>query len=64
MPAVPPLIAVTLGVIGAAFAVKYFAKPWRRAETDHDRTKTAPVDSNGEAVPKLRRDPVTGIYHP
>jgi hypothetical protein len=66
---VPPLIALTLGVLGAAFAVKYFAKErrrgWRRANADFDRAKDAPVaDLKAEALPKLRRDPVTGIFRP
>jgi hypothetical protein len=66
---VPPLIALTLGVLGAAFAVKYFAKEQRkdrrRANADFDRANDAPVaDAKTEAVPKLRRDPVTGIFRP
>ncbi len=62
---VPPLIALTLGVLGAAFAVRYFAKQWRRANADPDGAKGAPViDSSGAAVPKLRRDPETGIFRP
>jgi len=66
---VPPLIAVTLGVLGAAFAVKYFAKGRRaerqRANDDVDRAKDAPAaDPKTDAVPKLRRDPVTGVYRP
>ena len=66
---VPPLIAVTLGVLGVAFAVKYFAKERRterqRANADVDRARDAPAaDSKTDAVPKLRRDPVTGVYRP
>jgi hypothetical protein len=66
---VPPLIALALGVLGAAFAVKYFAKErrWdrRRANADFDRAKDAPAaDAKTKALPKLRRDPVTGIFRP
>ena len=62
---VPPLIAAALGVIGAAFAVKYFAKKWKRANANLDAANDVHVtDSKGVAVPKLRRDPETGIYRP
>jgi hypothetical protein len=66
---VPPLIALTLSVLGAAFAVKYFAeerrKGRRRANADFDRAKDAPIaDSKAATVPKLRRDPMTGIFRP
>jgi hypothetical protein len=62
---VPPLIAVTLGVLGAAFAVKYFAKERRRANANVERADEAPVaDSKSGTVPKLRRDPVTGVFRP
>lgn len=62
---VPPLLAVTLGMLGAAFVVKHFAKEWQKAKTDIDRDETAPVsESTSEAIPKLWRDPQTGIYRP
>jgi hypothetical protein len=62
---VPPLLAVTLGMLGAAFVVKHFTKEWRKAKADVDRGEAEPVaESKSEAVPKLRRDPQTGIYRP
>jgi hypothetical protein len=62
---VPPLLAVTLGMLGAAFVVRHIAKEWQKAKADVDRDETGPVvDSKSEAVPKLRRDPQTGIYRP
>lgn len=62
---VPPLLAVTLGMLGAAIVVKHFAKEWQKAKSDVDRAEPDPVaESRNEAVPKLRRDPETGIYRP
>jgi len=62
---VPPLLALTLGALGAAFVVKHIAKEWRKAKADVDRDEAPPVaESKNQAVPKLRRDPQTGIYRP
>ena len=62
---VPPLLALTLGALGAAFVVKHFAKEWRKAKADVDRDETVPVEeAKNAAIPKLRRDPQTGIYRP
>ena len=62
---VPPLLAVTLGVLGAAFVVKRFANEWRRPDADLDPAKAAPAaESQNHMIPKLRRDPQTGIYRP
>lgn len=62
---VPPLLAVTLGMLGAAIVVKHFAKEWQKAKPDVGRDETEPVaESQIEALPKLRRDPETGIYRP
>ncbi len=62
---VPPLLALTLGMLGAAFVVKHFAKEWQKAKADIDRDEAEPVaESKNEVVPKLRRDPQTGIYRP
>jgi hypothetical protein len=60
----PPLIVATLGVVGAAVAVKYLVKRWHRANAERLRPKDAPTPDLGAAVPKLRRDPETGIYRP
>jgi len=62
---VPPLLALILGALGAAFVVKHFAKEWQKAKADVDRDESAPVEAaKSKAVPKLRRDPQTGIYRP
>ena len=61
---IPPLIAVTLGVIGAALVVRHFAKEWRRANADIEKTDDPAVArSKSDAVPTLRRDP-DGTYRP
>jgi hypothetical protein len=65
MAPIPPLLAVTLGMLGAAVIVRHIAKEWQKAKADVDRDETAPVaESKSEAVPKLRRDPQTGVYRP
>jgi len=62
---VPPLLAMTLGVLGAAFVVKHFAKEWRRSDANLDPAKTAPAaETQNHMIPKLRRDPQTGVYRP
>ena len=60
----PPLLAATLGVLGAAFVVRHVAREWQRAK-DAEREENASVaKSKNKVVPTLRRDPQTGIYRP
>ena len=61
----PQALLLVLGAIGAAIAAKLIAREWQRVndELDHARTKPA-VDVEREAMPNLRRDPVTGEYRP
>jgi hypothetical protein len=61
----PPLIALTLGVLGAAYIVRHFSKDRRRSDVDLDRDENVNVEETSRnAIPKLRRDPTTGIYRP
>ena len=61
---VPPLIALTLGVVGAALVVRHFAKEWRRTDADLEQTDDPAVaKSNREIVPTLRRG-ADGTYRP
>ena len=61
---VAPLIAVTMGVIGAVLVVRHFAKEWRRANADIEKAEDPAVaESKSEAVPTLRRHP-DGTYRP
>jgi hypothetical protein len=61
-----PLLALTLGMMGAVALARWCAKEVRRvnSELDNVRARTAvePVDRN--TLPKLKRDPDTGEYRP
>ena len=63
---VPPSVAWTLGTVAAALVVKLVAKEWRRVNDELDRLKRAPVVAEPELarIPRLRRDPRTGVYRP
>jgi len=60
----PPVLALALGMFGAAALVRWCAKEVRRVNTDLDRVRAAaePVDHN--TLPTLKRDPRTGEYRP
>jgi hypothetical protein len=63
----PPLFAFAVGVVGAAALLRWCVKEMHRvnAELDSVRSEAAAVEpSNREAMPKLKRDPVTGEYRP
>jgi hypothetical protein len=61
-----PVLALTLGILGAAAVVRWCAKEVRRINSELDnvraRTSVEPVDRN--ALPKLKRDPNSGEYRP
>ena len=61
-----PVLALTLGILGAAAVVRWCAKEVRRINSELDnvraRTVVDPVDRN--ALPKLKRDPTSGEYRP
>jgi hypothetical protein len=58
----PPLILWVLGVAGAALAGRWLYRESRRVNAElHPEQK--PLDER-QAVPKLERDPRTGIYRP
>ena len=62
----PPVIAVTLGLMGVAALARWCVREMHRvnAELDGLRATAAaePVDRN--RLPTLRRDPRTGEYRP
>ncbi len=63
--ALPPVIAWTLGVLGAAALARVLAREWRRVNAELQRQEPAPTDGlDRDELPKLRRDPQTGIYRP
>lgn len=62
----PPLLALALGVVGAAALVRWCVKEVQRvnAELDTVRAKASVDPVDREALPKLKRDPDTGEYRP
>jgi hypothetical protein len=60
--ALPPLIVLALGAMGAAVAVRWAIKEARRVNADLDRRRGA--EPAREALPTLKRDPATGEYRP
>ena len=59
----PPPLIWTLGAVGAAIITKLVVREWQRVNAELDRARTVPVNEP-DAVPKLRRDPTTGVYRP
>ncbi len=62
---VPPVVTIAVGIVGAAIVARLVVREWRRINAELARVRTAPVaTAPREAIPRLRRDPVTGIYRP
>ena len=61
-----PLLAVTLGMVGAFALVRWCVKEVQRVNTELDSVRgQAPVDAvDPNALPKLKRDPKSGEYRP
>ncbi|HVY58305.1 MAG TPA: hypothetical protein VHA77_10690 [Xanthobacteraceae bacterium] len=63
---ISPLVIWTIGVAGAAALAKLFTDEWRRVNADLRQCRAShvaePVDR--QRLPRLRPDPVTGIYRP
>jgi len=65
MPALPPVVAWTLGAIGAIVVVRLLTREWRRVNAELDRARPVRVtDPERARMPKLRPDPATGVYQP
>jgi hypothetical protein len=62
----PPLLALALGMMGAAVLVRWCAREVRRvnAELDSLRGQAQVHPADRDTVPTLRRDPNTGEYRP
>lgn len=66
----PPLIAVTLGLMGVAALARWCVKEMQRVNAELDGIRATsratsaaePVDRRG--LPTLKRDPRTGEYRP
>ena len=62
----PPVVALALGVVGAAALLRWCVKEVQRVNANLDdvrqRATVEPVDRG--ALPTLKRDPHTGEYRP
>ena len=59
----PPVAIIALGAISTAVVAKFVAREWRRVNAKLDRVRTA-ANAELKHLPKLRRDPATGVYRP
>jgi hypothetical protein len=65
MPVLHPVISWTLGAVGAIVMVKLLTREWQRVNAELDRARPVRVtDPERAMMPKLQRDPVTGVYQP
>ena len=65
MPALPPLVAWTLGAIGSIVVMKLIGREWQRINAELDQARPVRVtDPERARLPTLRRDPRTGEYRP
>ena len=65
MPALPSLVAWTLGAIGAVVMMKLITREWQRINAELDQARPVRVtDPERARLPTLRRDPRTGEYRP
>ncbi|HEY6992917.1 MAG TPA: hypothetical protein VH397_04340 [Xanthobacteraceae bacterium] len=60
---IPPLVKLTLAVLGAGAVVHWVVKEARRINQELERVKTASAIDR-QSLPKLRRDPDTGEFRP
>jgi hypothetical protein len=60
----PPVIAWTLGAVGAVFISKLLAREWRRVNAELDAREQATASMRPQEFPTLRRDPQSGVYRP
>jgi len=59
----PPLILWVLGVAGAALAGRWLYRESQRVNAELHPAEPPKVD-DPDAMPKLERDPKTGVYRP
>jgi DNA-directed RNA polymerase subunit H (RpoH/RPB5) len=59
---IPPLIKFALGAVGAAAIVHWAVREVRRLNEELERAKVAKIGIRTESLPRLRRDPVSGVW--
>ncbi|MDC7784504.1 hypothetical protein PQJ75_07305 [Rhodoplanes sp. TEM] len=59
----PPLVAATVAALGVAALGRMLAKEWRRINEELEQMRPAEAIDPAR-LPKLRRDPATGVYRP
>ncbi|MBL8585327.1 MAG: hypothetical protein JNM23_01210 [Bradyrhizobiaceae bacterium] len=61
----PPIITAAFGALGAATLARVLVREWRRVNAELDQVSAAAAERvDRERLPKLRRDPRTGVYRP
>jgi hypothetical protein len=62
----PPVIAIALGLMGAAALVRWCVKEARRVNIELDDIRSVPPAEPMDrgALPTLKRDPQSGEYRP
>jgi hypothetical protein len=62
---IPPVIAAALGALAGAVLARTLVREWRRINAELDQVSSAAAERvERERLPKLRRDPRTGVYRP
>jgi hypothetical protein len=61
-----PVLVLTLGMVGAAALVRWCVREVHRVNAELDQVRAqAPAEAvDRNALPKLKRDPVSGEYRP
>jgi hypothetical protein len=61
----PPVVAWTLAAVGAVVMVKLLSREWQRVNAELDRARPMRMtDPERATMPRLQRDPATGVYRP
>ena len=61
----PPVVAWTLAAVGAVVMVKLLTREWQGINAELDRARPMRVtDPERASMPRLQRDPATGVYRP
>jgi hypothetical protein len=63
-PDMPPVIIWALGALGAAVAIKWFAREARRINAVLHPEDAATAEVRQPEVRNLVQDPVSGVYRP